>query len=333
MKTKKSLFGVCALVATALGALSATAGIKYWDNPEFKAYDVDSYVQDGLVLNYDGIRNAGADQPHAPAATTWKNLGSGGATYDMAQGGTAANSGWTDGKGFHFAGDAFFKSGGNQALHEYYEIQTLVDAKASDHTGIGYIYTRVFADAWKSDDTAWNGSSIAVRPTWSQTISETTYKGSLVFNTHYYTQGRPLVPSTVTTYDYIIAIGDSKAAALFTGLEVPTAMPGRASPQSGSWNVRDASYVYLGGHDNGSGVGEALTGTVKSFRYYSASFRKKNAPGTALSTRRVTLAALRLCLSRTSWSRRTSRSSPAMSLSAVMRSMAATSSPRPPPRS
>ena len=134
--------GSFAFVATMFVALSATAGIKYWDNPAYRAYDVDCYVQDGLVLNYDGIRNAGPDADHDPDATTWKNLGTGGATYDMVQGGTAANSGWTDGKGFHFAGDAFFKSGGNQALPEYYEIQTLVDAKASDHTGIGYIYTR-----------------------------------------------------------------------------------------------------------------------------------------------------------------------------------------------
>jgi len=262
--------GSFAFAATMFVALSAAAGIKYWDNPAYRAYDVDCYVQNGLVLNYDGIRNAGPNADHDPDATTWKNLGTGGATYDMAKGGTAANSGWTDGKGFHFAGDAFFKSGGKQALPEYYEIQTLVDAKASDQSGIGYIYTRVFADTWNSSDSAWNSSSIAARPEWSQNVSGTTYKGSLVFNTHYYTNGRPLVPtSSATTYDYITALGDSKSAALFTGLEVPTAMPGRASPQSGSWNARNASYIYLGAHDNGSGVGEALKGTVKNFRYYS----------------------------------------------------------------
>ena len=42
-----------------------------------KKYDANSYVQAGLVLNFDGIRNAGLDQPHDPSATTWKNLGSG----------------------------------------------------------------------------------------------------------------------------------------------------------------------------------------------------------------------------------------------------------------
>jgi len=275
MKEKAAIVKI-ALVAIVLCTLSATAGIKYWDNQSFKAYDAGDYVQDGLVLNYDGIRNAGPNADHDSSATTWKNLGSGGATYDMSIGGAATSSAWGE-NGYVFAGDAYFKSASKQTLPEYYEIQTLVDAKASDAKanstsaqGIGYIYTRVFANAWSGSDTAWNGSSICVRPEWSQTVSGTTYKGSLVFNTHYYTSGRPMIPTSIaTTFDYMTALGDSKGAALFMGLDVPTAMPGYASPQSGSWAARNASYIYIGGHDNGSGVGEALTGTVKNFRYYS----------------------------------------------------------------
>ena len=249
----------------------AGAGIKYWDNQAYKAYDVGDYVQSGLVLNYDGIRNAGPNADHDQNATTWKNLGSGGSTYDMVKRNASTSSGWVDGVGFHFAGDDYFKSASKQALPEYYEIQTLVDAKASDASGIGYIYTRIFADAWNSSDTAWNRSSIAVRPTWSQTVSGTTYKGSLVFNTHFYSNGRPMVPSTITTYNYITALGDSKAAALFTGLDVPTTMPGYASAQSGTWAASNAGYIYFGGHEDaaGTGVGEVLTATLKNFRYYS----------------------------------------------------------------
>ena len=262
--------GFAASIAALAAATTATAGVKYWDNPDFKAFDVGDYVQSGLVLHYDGIRNQGPDAPHDSAATTWKNLGTGGATYDMTKGGASSSSDWVDGMGFHFAGDAYFKSANKQALPEYYEIQALVDAKASDASGIGYLYTRVFADTWNSSDTAWNRSSIAVRPEWAQNVSGTTYKGSLVFNTHYYSNGRPLVPtSAATVFDYITALGDSKSAALFTRLDVPTAMPGRASPLSGSWAASNASYVYIGGHDNGNNVGEALTGTVKNFRYYS----------------------------------------------------------------
>ena len=54
-------------------ALPASAGVKYWDNPDFKAFDVGDYVQDGLVANYDGIRNAGPDADHDPNAMTWVN--------------------------------------------------------------------------------------------------------------------------------------------------------------------------------------------------------------------------------------------------------------------
>ena len=37
-------------------------------------YDVADYVQGGLVLHLDGIRNAGVDVPHDGAATTWKDI-------------------------------------------------------------------------------------------------------------------------------------------------------------------------------------------------------------------------------------------------------------------
>ena len=38
------------------------------------AYDTGDYVQDGLVLHLDGIKNAGAGAEHSPTATTWANL-------------------------------------------------------------------------------------------------------------------------------------------------------------------------------------------------------------------------------------------------------------------
>ncbi len=268
MKTTRFLTAMCVIALTG----ASFAGIKYWDNQAYKVYDVGDYVQDGLVLNYDGIRNAGPTADHDPDATTWKNLGSGGATYDMSIGGPATSSAW-GADGFAFAGDAYFRSASKHTLSEYYEIQSLVDAKASDATGIGYVYSRIFADAWNKDDPAWNRSSIAVRPEFSQKVSGTTYKGSLVFNTHYYTDGRPLVPTSVaTTFDYMTALGESTSAAIFIGLDVPTAMPGRASPKSeDAWAAQNPARVYIGGHEDaaGTGVGEALTGTVKNLRYYS----------------------------------------------------------------
>lgn len=49
-----------------------------------RSYDVDDYVQDGLVAHFDGIRNAGASLAHATSGTKWTNLGSYGSAYDAA---------------------------------------------------------------------------------------------------------------------------------------------------------------------------------------------------------------------------------------------------------
>ena len=40
-----------------------------------KPLDADEYVQNGLVLNFDGIRNSGFGLPHDTNTTTWANLG------------------------------------------------------------------------------------------------------------------------------------------------------------------------------------------------------------------------------------------------------------------
>ena len=74
-------------------AVTCQAGIKYWDNPDYRTFDVDCYVQDDLIWNYDGIRNVGATSAHDPNALTWANLGSFGSTNDIVL--QRYNSGWT----------------------------------------------------------------------------------------------------------------------------------------------------------------------------------------------------------------------------------------------
>ena len=41
------------MIGAAAVAVICHAGIKYWDNPEYKAYDVGDYVQGDLIWNYD----------------------------------------------------------------------------------------------------------------------------------------------------------------------------------------------------------------------------------------------------------------------------------------
>ena len=139
-------------LAAAMAAGRAAADIKYWDNPAYKAYDVGDYVQDGLVVNYDGIRNAGADVAHSSSAMTWKNLGSRGASYDMtryslnvAPGVTnwvndATKGSWA-GNGFVANGKSIFHMVDQPfTLPESYSVQTLIDATSSGQGGnIGYV--------------------------------------------------------------------------------------------------------------------------------------------------------------------------------------------------
>ena len=158
MKDAKQAIGKLAVAATALSVLSATAGIKYWDTPAYRAFDVDCYVP-GAVWNYDGIRNVGADQPHSTTATTWKNLGSSGANNDVwirylkQDGSGFANSSapssldpvngrnlgsWTE-DGLTLTGDSELRASGSGSVAKIdtgtdYTIQMLVTATASGQT-------------------------------------------------------------------------------------------------------------------------------------------------------------------------------------------------------
>ena len=65
---------LAALVALAVptAALGGIAAKEYLDTSK---WDVGDYVQENLVLHYDGIRNVGADLPHSTNTLDWINLG------------------------------------------------------------------------------------------------------------------------------------------------------------------------------------------------------------------------------------------------------------------
>ncbi|MBR2838109.1 MAG: hypothetical protein IKE55_04985 [Kiritimatiellae bacterium] len=73
-----------------LGASSALAALKY---------EPDSYVQDGLVVFLDGIRNVGAGLPHNPNAPVWANLAD---ANNPARIKKSNSSGWRNGTGYYF---------------------------------------------------------------------------------------------------------------------------------------------------------------------------------------------------------------------------------------
>ncbi len=97
-------------------------------------YDVGDYVQDGLYLFYDGIRNAGKTADHDPNATEWVNLGAGdegvnlNAVFDYASN-ASAGDGW-EADGYHFKyGGKFAKLAENPAFGWQITIQVVCEAE------------------------------------------------------------------------------------------------------------------------------------------------------------------------------------------------------------
>ena len=246
-------------------AVAATchAGIKYWDNPGYRAFDVDCYVP-GAVWNYDGIRNVGATADHDPNALTWANLGSFGsdndavlqkntsgwpnATADELASGTYGE--WTN-KGFVFKGNSRFRrtSPGRITVGTSYTIQFLVDADSNNQLGSsGYgallsVQFDKFALCIKKSD------------------------GKLYWrNKMAYNDGSDYSYMDGGTYDYGTAIVDGTAntTALFSGIKAPTSGDGFRQ------------YTSVEGHDEAgyaigcaSGSSYEFTGTMKFLRVYN----------------------------------------------------------------
>ena len=103
--------------------------------------DVGAYVP-GALLHFDGIRNAGADLPHDPAATTWKNLGTAGvdASFQAIRGDA---SGWGT-RGYQFQGKSMAQTlqpvnlGQNFTIQEVLDVDCANQIKPDPHTWPNY---------------------------------------------------------------------------------------------------------------------------------------------------------------------------------------------------
>ncbi len=123
MKNSLYLYLGCAL-ATCVGVQSTFAEL---------LYEPSSYAaQDNIVVNLDGIRNAGLLKAHDNNAAEWKNIGraANDATFTAKEGDT---SGWVA-DGYHFAGAAFGKLKGKQNLGGSMTIQIVCDVRGSENS-------------------------------------------------------------------------------------------------------------------------------------------------------------------------------------------------------
>ncbi|MBP5509517.1 MAG: hypothetical protein J6Z49_01200 [Kiritimatiellae bacterium] len=87
-----------------------------------KSLDADAYPQNGLVLNFDGIRNAGFGVPHDLDATDWANLGSYGCA-GFAEKTTLASANWHE----NSADGSWDSDGYRFRSRNYFAMKYLVD--------------------------------------------------------------------------------------------------------------------------------------------------------------------------------------------------------------
>jgi len=260
---------------TALGALalavafgsSARAGIKYWDNPDYRDFDVDCYVS-GAVWNYDGIRNVGATADHSTTATTWKNLGSTGANNDVWVRYQKSGGGWSNGSapssldpvggknlgswtanGFTFTGDSEWRAAGSASVARIdtgtnYTIQALVTATASGQT-----YNTAYLMSVQKDHFAFAVDKSAGKLYWK------TQSGN--------TSDHPFISGDDLGYMTAILNGPEKTATFFSGTTIPTSGDGfhQYSTVSGKG---DNGYCLCGYTGNDG----QFVGTIHFYRYY-----------------------------------------------------------------
>ena len=277
---------IIAATVAASASIPAFAGIKYWDNPAYKDFDVGNYVQDGLVVNYDGIRNAGPNADHDPNALKWVNCAATGSTYDATRYSTngtkensneatadawnddASKSSWTD-DGFVFNSNACFHAHSSFYCPKTYTIQTLVDAKPGDKSSsIGYVMCPYYV----LNGSDWARCSLGMRS------SNYNYGNGNVANTFYLVSGsigkRPAMRGSGSIrFTYATAINNANNGVMFSETEAP-------------WNAAYADTSYGHAYDssktgtaytfsNGFSIGghypathELFKGTIKNYRFY-----------------------------------------------------------------
>ena len=253
-----------ALAIASVAPFTAHAGIKYWDNPAYRAFDVDCYVP-GAVWHYDGIRNAGATEEHSTTTTTWKNLGSSGANNDVwvrylnqagnGWGNSSAPSSlgtvggknlgsWTE-KGFTFTGDSELRSTGSISSGTSYTIQMLVDGAISGQTR-----AKPYLMSVQQNNFAFYVDRSNSKLCWGVENSSAS--------------DDPFISGDTLGYVTAILNGTDKTAAFFSGTKIPT--DGNGFQQFSSVSGKSDSGYCICGYTGTDGL---FKGTMYSYRYYT----------------------------------------------------------------
>ena len=236
--------------------------------PGTLALAVSGYVQDGLVMHFDGLRNAGANC-RDPSATVWKDLsGSGndltlhyydgeGAIHDGLQGGY-----WTN-DGFYFDGASYGATISNVDLGTDYTIEILCDATPSTQEALALPDGGAF---FCSDNMA-NGSI------WYKRLTGIQFWANDVVGTAWDTRSQ--LPDS--TWTYVVGVRKGNRTTLFSGAALPADdnldrrtgwAVGTKSTSAGNvkWYVGGRRCV---GTDYANKKGQCIKGVIKSVRVYN----------------------------------------------------------------
>ena len=168
-------FRILCAVSAASCAFSASAALK-------TTWDVGDYIQDGLVMHYDGIRNVGATAEHDSSATQWKDLSPNAGYAENRACVYGGNGSWTN-NAYVFTGVSCMETKNQPALGGEFTIQIAcdVDVTSDDRThpsvfaaGAFYMYVdRSFAAQqaltnifWQTDTYSGNASGDRPQVKW-----------------------------------------------------------------------------------------------------------------------------------------------------------------------
>ena len=225
----------------ALLAVSASAGLRSWEPSD--------YVQDGLVLNFDGIRNQGLGVPHGDGIATWANLGSAGGVATFT--GTADGSAWT-GSGYVFGGASYATVPNRVALTNTVTIQ-VVSAVPYATISSGSAYPMFIG-----------GQTTAIKDACNVYLN----KGSNIFTFKDTDGGNANLAKASWDGKYINAIRDGSSKYIFSGAARP------ASPTTTTDKGNIGSVLFSLGSAAGNAAGTSgwdaryLKGEVKAFRLF-----------------------------------------------------------------
>lgn len=199
MDVKMGFMAVCVMFAA-----SGEAALK-------TSFDVGDYVQDGLLVNFDAIRNRGMDAAHDSSAQTWIDASGAGHTAtlavmkDVSGDGTGDAGKWHDGS-YEFSGYSYWEMSAGVELGDDFSVQLVTDVDMSD-----------FGDGKHTYNTIWGSSSFSVYL--DRSYSGAISSSNLLWKTDEYKgdQTRP----TCGSWDgrYITATLDAKRAFFFPGTD------------------------------------------------------------------------------------------------------------------